>query len=89
MSYYNAVQTYYPTYNHTNYSQYSNWGNKWYGNGYTAMSHANKWYRGWNAISYRWYNNCWWIYMRHGNHYRTVCIGPNYNWHWYKNGFWR
>ncbi len=93
MSYYNVPQTYSHTYtNSHDYSNNRHWGNSnWnnhrYGNGWTAMNWAKKWYPGWNAFHYRWHNNCWWVYMRQGHHYRTVCIGSNYNWHWYQNGY--
>jgi hypothetical protein len=56
-------------------------------NGYNAMHYANNWYPGWNAYNYRWHNNCWWVYMRHGHNYRTVYIAPHFNNHWYHNGY--
>jgi hypothetical protein len=90
MPYYVTPQTYNHTYNtnYNNYSQHQNWNNNnWHGNGWTAMNWANKWYPGWHAQSYKWKNNCWWVYIKQGHHYRTVCISPNYNWHWYHNGY--
>jgi hypothetical protein len=61
--------------------------NNWYGNGWTAMYWANKWYPGWSAYNYRWYNNYWWIYMKKDGQYKTVYMGPNYTWHYDKAGY--
>jgi hypothetical protein len=60
---------------------------QWFGNGWTAMLWANKWYPGWSAFNNRWYNNCWWVYMKRGNEYKTVNIGPNYTWHYDQAGY--
>jgi|GEM_PF-2078249 len=48
---------------------------------------VNKWYPKWKFVNYRWHNNCWWVYIRYGNHYRTVCISKNFNWHHHWDGY--
>lgn len=100
VAYYNVPQTYSHTYtNSHDYSNVRSWGNhhhnnkwnnwnKWHGNGWTASNWAKKWYPGWKTYSYKWKNNCWWVYMNKGHHWRTVCVGPKYNWHTYKSGYW-
>lgn len=92
MPYYTQPYTNHDYNKYNNYSHHQNYnnhyGNNWnHGNGWTALSWANKWYPGWHAYSYKWKNNCWWVYMRWGNQYRTVCVSPYYNWHWYQNGY--
>lgn len=91
MPYYTQAYTNYDYNNYNRYpyhQSYNNYNHHNRGNGYTAMNYANRWYPGWNAYYYQWKNNCWWVYMRYGNHYRTVYISPQYNWHHYQNGYW-
>src|ERR1700758_4321756 len=71
-----------------NWNNNHNWHRQW-GNGWTALSYANRWYPGWNAFNYRWDNDndCWRVFMRRGNVYITVIVLNNYNNHWYNNGY--
>lgn len=85
---YNPAQTYYTNYNQNhNYSNYQHWNNNQYGNGWTAMQWARHWYPNWQVLNYKWNNNCWWVYIRYGNYYKTVCIAPNYSWHYDRDGY--
>lgn len=89
MPYYVTPQNYSHTYQtyYNNYPHHQTWDHNKYGNGWTASNWAKKWYPGWQIHSYKWKNNCWWVYMKWGNYWRTVCVGPQYNWHWYQNGY--
>jgi len=57
------------------------------GSGWTAMNWANQWYPGWTAVSYRWYDGYWIVYIRSGNVYRTVYVAPDYSWHHFRDGY--